>query len=273
MDFFNGILTKLVAAGTLHREDAILVVCGGLYDANSLRAAGFKGVTISNVDERKTNYGFAWSYQDAEDLTFADASFDWVMVNAGLHHCASPHKALLEMYRVCRKGVLLVEARDSALMRLAVRLKLVPEFELEAVVLEGYETGGVRNSAVPNFIYRWTEREVRKTIESAFAQAVHRYEFFYGLTFPDARLAMSPAPVRVIAGVLKTLASGLHALAPRQGNKFGAAVLKTGALKPWMDETGTHLRKDYILGFDPERYTCRSTENPAARASTTNLRE
>jgi hypothetical protein len=50
MDFFNGILTKLVAAGTLHREDAILVVCGGLYDANSLRAAGFKGVTISNVD-------------------------------------------------------------------------------------------------------------------------------------------------------------------------------------------------------------------------------
>jgi SAM-dependent methyltransferase len=150
MDFFTGILFRLINAKRLDIEDSILVVCGGQYDANCLRDANIKNITISNLDvERQIGYDCKWAHQDAESLTFPDASFDWVIVNAGLHHCASPHRALLEMFRTCKKGIILVEARDSAFNRLAVKMNLSSEFELEAVVLDGGKSGGVRNTAVP----------------------------------------------------------------------------------------------------------------------------
>jgi SAM-dependent methyltransferase len=245
-------LTTTISALRISPDARLLVVCGGAYDSAALRAAGFREVTISNVDTRQTSSGFAWAYQDAESLTYPDASFDWVIVNGGLHHCASPHRALLEMYRVCRVGVLVSEARDSLLMRAAVRLGIVPQFELEAVVLEGGETGGVRNSAVPNFIYRWTEREIRKTIESAHPQSVHDFRFFYGLSFPTARLAMSA--FRFIVGPLNAVAWVIQRLMPRQGNLFGIAILKTGEFKPWIDVSGTRMNRNYALNFDPAKY-------------------
>ena len=55
-------------------------------------------MTISNVDESGDVYApYAWSRQDAEALDLPDGSFDLAAVSAGLHHCASPHRALLEM--------------------------------------------------------------------------------------------------------------------------------------------------------------------------------
>ncbi len=60
------------------------------------------------------------------------------MVHAGLHHCGSPHRALLEMYRVARKAAVVFEARDSLMMRSAVALGFTNDFELEAVSSEGY---------------------------------------------------------------------------------------------------------------------------------------
>jgi ubiquinone/menaquinone biosynthesis C-methylase UbiE len=62
---------------------------------------------------------------DAERLTYGDGSFDVVIAHAGLHHCHSPHRALLEMYRVARKAAIAFESRDSRLIRTAVRLGLV----------------------------------------------------------------------------------------------------------------------------------------------------
>jgi SAM-dependent methyltransferase len=247
-DFFSEILDKL----EIKKSASIAVVCGGKYDANVLRTAGYQNVTISNIDEQQTDLGFAWSYQDAENLTFLDESFDWVIVNAGLHHCTSPHRALLEMYRVCKEGVLLIEARDSLLMRSAVGLGLVPRYELEAVVIEGWKTGGVRNSAIPNFIYRWTEREVHKSIESAWPQFIHKYRYFYGLRFPSQRLSMTA--FRPLNGPIKILVYLLQLIVPKQGNKFGAAVIKTGELKPWIDSSGTKMSRNYKLGFDPKKY-------------------
>ena len=35
---------------------------------------------------------------------FEDGAFDFVVVHQGLHHCHSPHRGLLEMYRVARRG-------------------------------------------------------------------------------------------------------------------------------------------------------------------------
>jgi ubiquinone/menaquinone biosynthesis C-methylase UbiE len=84
-----------------------LVVCRGEFDRDTLLEEGYTAVTISNLDDRVRGDEFApyaWSFQDAEALSFPDRSFDYCIVHAGLHHCASPHRALLEMYRAARRA-------------------------------------------------------------------------------------------------------------------------------------------------------------------------
>lgn len=236
-----------------YRNDSILVVCGTGGDAKILRELGFSNVTISNLDTDRTEgvAPYHWTREDAERLSFPDNSFDWVIEDAGLHHCASPHKALTEMYRVCRKGILALEARDSLVMRTAILLSLVPQFELIAVALGG---SGLRDTSIPNFIYRWTETEVRKTLEAAYPQHDHEIQFHYGLRIPNYRLSMLSFPKRVATW---TLAHGLklfNILARKQGNHFGWVALKTGRLKPWMIEDGRRMRLDYDIGMDPKKY-------------------
>jgi ubiquinone/menaquinone biosynthesis C-methylase UbiE len=99
-NFYALTLTKLLNRGVLDRGHRILVVCGGRPDQEVLLGLGFQKVTISNLDERMTGNEFApfeWSYQDAEALSCGDAQFDFCIVHNGLHHCYSPHRALLEM--------------------------------------------------------------------------------------------------------------------------------------------------------------------------------
>lgn len=54
---------------------------------------------------------------DAEVLTFADASFDWVIVRDGLHHLARPLKGFYEAERVSREGFVILECQDSLAVR------------------------------------------------------------------------------------------------------------------------------------------------------------
>jgi SAM-dependent methyltransferase len=162
MDLYETTIKRLIDSDRMSRSDRVLVVCAGGVDAKVLRSCGCSNITISNLAERWDMEAVEWMHEYAEALAIPDGSFDWTIVRAGLHHCASPHRALLEMYRVSRKGVIVFEARDSAFMRLAIRLGLVPEFELEAVVLEGWERGGVRNSAVPTSTVGLNERCARR---------------------------------------------------------------------------------------------------------------
>jgi ubiquinone/menaquinone biosynthesis C-methylase UbiE len=250
MHFYEEVIRK----AAIGLDESILVVCGGTFDIEILRAIGFRKVTISNVDERYDEQAkpFSWSHQDSESLGFPDSSFDWAFVHAGLHHCGSPHKALIEMYRVARKGVLVIEARDSIVMRAAARLGFTSYYEIEAVSTNDWVHGGLRNGPIPNFVYRWTEREIRKTIESAFPQWVNEIKFFYGMRMP-AMLPMSSPLRRVIAAPLWLGARVFQRLVPRQCNSFGFTIRPKG-LKPWMNPEGTALRRGYHrAGFDPKR--------------------
>jgi SAM-dependent methyltransferase len=148
--FYLDVLGRLIEDGTISVSDRILVVCGGPLDQEVMGIVGFTDVTITNLDTDIR--------QDAENLTYDNGSFDVVIVHAGLHHCHSPHRALLEMYRVARKCAVAFEARDSLMMRAARRMGLTLDDELHAITPEG--TGGVANTGIPNFIYRWTERGV-----------------------------------------------------------------------------------------------------------------
>ncbi len=162
--FYDETLRQLIEAGTISTSDKVLVVCGGSYDADVLKGLGFKSVTLSNLDGSYAGHDadYVWERQDTENLSYGSGEFDVVMVHAGLHHCASPHRALLEMYRVARKAAVVFEARDSLMMRTAVALGFTGDFELEAVSGEGYESGGLNNGPIPNLNFRWTEREVRQ---------------------------------------------------------------------------------------------------------------
>ena len=71
-------------------------------------------------------------------------------------------------------------------MRLAVRVGMADAYELAAVTDQGYRTGGLDNTSVPNHVYRWTEAEVVKTLRSYDPTGEPRIEFRYGLRLPTA---------------------------------------------------------------------------------------
>ena len=204
---------------------------------------GFKNVLISNVDERMHAKQFApfhWSREDAQRLSFADASFDIVFVADGLHHCRAPHRALLEMYRVARRIVIVVESRDSFTMQLANRLGLSPKYELESVIDHDFSYEGVDNTPIPNFIYRWTEAEFKKTIQSYNPTGRHRFRFFYGLNLPYEMAELKKHRIKLWAIYLAApFAKVFTLLFKRQCNSFAMVVAKPelpADLWPWLTE-------------------------------------
>jgi len=248
--FYRRVLERLLEQGVLRRDMSVLVVAGGSADRDAFRAAGFERVLISNVDESvaaEQLEPYEWSYQDAENLGFEDESFDVAVVSAGLHHCRSPHRALLELYRVARVAAIALESRDSALMRLAVRLGAVDEYELAAVAAHHLESGGVANTSTPNYVYRWSEREVEKTVASFAPHVRHRIHFFREFELPEA-LVESDRGTR--AGVLRAatpFVSAITRVLPSQANLFAFAIEKPRVpddLQPWMRFDDGELRPD-----------------------------
>ena len=209
-------------------------MCAGTDDWELLSSLGFTNLVVSNLDEAFAPLvpEGAWSYQDAQSLTYEDRSFDWVFVSEGLHHCRSPHRALGEMYRVCREGIVAIEARDSALMRLAVQVGMADAYELAAVTDQGYRTGGLDNTSVPNHVYRWTESEVVKTLRSFDPTGEPRIEFRYGLRLPTAE---ATGRRRRLAGqIAKPALRVLCALFKRQSNQLGVIARRPTELYPWL---------------------------------------
>ena len=69
------------------------------------------------------------------------------------------------MYRIAKYGILIIESNDSFIMRLSVRLNFSENFEKSSLNENNY-VGGVDGSNIPNYVYRWTEREVKKLFYS-----------------------------------------------------------------------------------------------------------
>jgi SAM-dependent methyltransferase len=238
--FYVGVLSRLIADGTISVSDSVLVVCGGPLDEKVMNQVGFRDFKITNVDSGMANHR-----ENAENLTYDSGSFDVVIVHAGLHHCHSPHRALLEMYRVARKCAVAFEARDSLMMRTAVRLGFTMDYEVSAISADG-KSGGVADSGIPNFIYRWTERDVRDTIVSYDPAHVPQIKFFYDLRIPLQRFARAGnRAMRMVGLLIEPLSRIFAAVAPKQCNEFAFAIAKTGTLHPWMmSETRMHGRLD-----------------------------
>jgi SAM-dependent methyltransferase len=216
----------------------ILVVAAGHRDMQVFQELGFTNVVFSNLSEAAGFAPFEFIAQDAESLSFGDGAFDFAVVHEALHHCHSPHRALLELCRVAKHGVLAVEARDSALMRLLERFGITDAYEQQGMYFSGGEGGGVRGGPVPNFVYRWTEREVEKTINAYAPHLRSGFQYFYGHDAPVALLYPGPAARKAALRVAYAFYRALAGLFPRQQNLFAFFITKTeppGGLQPWIE--------------------------------------
>ena len=160
-----------------NKNSKILVLGAGTLDEKVFNDLNFNNVTFTNIENSKEkNLNF---FQNIHDLKINNNEFEYCVAHACVHHFSRPHQAILELYRVSAKGVLIIEANDSLLSRLACKLNLSEEYELSAVE-KNIDRGGVDNTNIPNYVYRWTEREIIKLFKSFKPEINHKIYFDYG---------------------------------------------------------------------------------------------
>lgn len=149
-------------------ESNWLTIGDGRYGVDSMYLAerGAK-VTASDIDDtllkeaKELNLISSFSRENAESLSFADSSFDFVLCKESYHHFARPMIALYEMLRVSVKGVVLIEPNDQfigysvfkSIMLLLINKLL--SFINKDIPRHNFESTG-------NFIYTVSRREFEK---------------------------------------------------------------------------------------------------------------
>lgn len=240
LGFVTEVFNTLVARGTLGIDESVLAVAAGRAERDLFLSLGLEGAVITNLDTVEASDRLApypWAHEDAQALSYTDCSFDWAVVVDGLHHCTSPHGALLEMYRVARRGVIVIEARDSWLMRMALRMNLSSEYEVEAVIHQSGRSGGLENGPVPNHVYRWTESEFRKTIRSADPTGEHGFEFHYGLNLPYETAELRGwGRKAMLLKLADPILRAATAVFKKQRNSMAMIATRPDRLWPWLTE-------------------------------------
>jgi SAM-dependent methyltransferase len=252
---FQKVLQSCVRMEGIDLQSNVLIVGGSCEDADILRKVGFRRMTLTNLqdlaDFRLPNMdGTELSVlnADAEDMQIADGTYDLVLAHEVLHHCHSPHKALLEMLRVSRRHVIILEPNDSFVMRAFVRFRFSFPYELPAVVYNNFQAGGVRNTCVPNYLYRWNAREMYQTTASyipelEFGLYIRRYWDFN--VDKDELARRSQTRIGCFTKILgpELFLACLHGFQAvvnylpwlgEQGNKFFGCITKHDDLKPWL---------------------------------------
>jgi ubiquinone/menaquinone biosynthesis C-methylase UbiE len=152
----------------LHKGKSILVLGASSDEASLFYKLQFRRVTLSNIDlaqlKGAEKYKFEKKKIDFKNLfKIKNNSYDYVVVHASIHHTSKPHNVLLEIYRIAKYGILIIESNDSFVMRLSVKLNFSEDFEKSAL---NTCVKGVDGSNIPNYVYRWTEREIKKLFYS-----------------------------------------------------------------------------------------------------------
>jgi len=259
---FLRVLASSVEAARMSLDQRVLIVGGSAQDEHILRQVGFKHIVNSNLPTDMERMAAGESdletqhlALDAEQLELPSDSFDLVFASEVLHHCSSPHRALCEMLRVSRRYVLFMEPNDSLAMAALVRMRFSFPYELPAVIDHDYRSGGVRDSQIPNFLYRWNRHEVFKTVSSYIPERIfslHVYPYWdFSVTEEDLDLRKATR----IGSITSAIGAGnfisllrfaqlfLNWTPPlrSQGNKFFCCIEKSPGLKPWMARDGEEI--------------------------------
>ena len=176
---------KIVVSQYLNYSSNVLVVGAGPVDIKVFNDLGFKKIKFTNLI---TNKKFSQiKFGNMENLKYPDNSFDYAVVHASLHHTSKPYKGIYEMYRVSRKGILLIESHDNFVMRLLIKFNLTEDFENSSIKYSGLaiNKGGVDGTDIPNYIYRFTERELKKFSKGLDFNKSHKIYFDYYLSLDN----------------------------------------------------------------------------------------
>ncbi len=120
-------------------------------DAWRLMQAGFKEVLATDLDDtvlRQTQEGGyinSFKIENAEELSFPDNSFDFILCKEALHHMSRPYAAVYEMFRVARYGVVIIEPQDPWIDWPCRTDATSPHYE-----------------SVGNYVYQFSARELEK---------------------------------------------------------------------------------------------------------------
>src|SRR5580700_10603849 len=91
---FERLLRDFSAAECIDLLQDVLIVGGSFRDAHVLYRAGFRRITLSNIeplidaeDEPMNDAEVTLLYADLENLAIPDATYDVVVAHEVLHHC------------------------------------------------------------------------------------------------------------------------------------------------------------------------------------------
>ncbi len=122
----------------LHGSTVLDICCGSGMDAEYLVRAGATVVALDistgcldRARVRAERYGLTYELVrgDAENLPFQTGSFDYGFVHDGLHHLPQPDRAIAELARVARRGIIVTEPADAAITQLLIRLGVMQPYE------------------------------------------------------------------------------------------------------------------------------------------------
>ena len=162
------------------KNSRILVIGSGELDKIIFQELGYKNFTLSNINNNDNILDCI--HQNSYNLNISDEEYDYCVAHACIHHSSKPHNSLLEMYRVSKKGILIIEANDSLIIRIACKLGISEDYEISAIK-KNVNFGGVDNTSVPNYVFRWTEKEIFKLFNSYKPEIEHNIIFNYSFHF------------------------------------------------------------------------------------------
>jgi ubiquinone/menaquinone biosynthesis C-methylase UbiE len=78
----------------------------------------------SIVRSKKYNFNFDAIVGDAENLPIISKSFDYGLVDGGLHHLPNPYLGIQELSRISRKGIIIIDSFKSKLTNFLVKFDI-----------------------------------------------------------------------------------------------------------------------------------------------------
>ncbi|MDP4267336.1 MAG: class I SAM-dependent methyltransferase [Bacteroidota bacterium] len=141
-------------------------------DASYLFQKGFD-ITATDIDESLLKEGLErgligkYKVENAEYLSFNDNEFDFALCKEAYHHFPRPMKALYELLRVARKGVVLLEPVDQYIYSGFVSMfsrKLIHLLDKLCIfkLLLGKNIKRHTYEEVGNYVFKLSVREVEK---------------------------------------------------------------------------------------------------------------
>jgi ubiquinone/menaquinone biosynthesis C-methylase UbiE len=224
----------------ISNDKKILVVGANHKDVIIFSALGYKNVIFSNLfldDFKKDmleNKEYMKTFEDINKqeinmtkIPFEDNSFDFCTTSASLHHCSKPHLALLEMYRVSKKGVVFIEGRDSILSKLLTKLGVLEEYEYSSIdEAQAQNKGGMDGTTIPNYVYKWTEREVEKLIKSYKPTKEHIYKYNYYFTNDNLANIRNKKFLNSLLNLFSIIFKVFFKIFKKQSNLMSVVIIK-----------------------------------------------